>query len=140
MWFTPYGFWHGCIGCGGESKQHDWHPLGLSQQSTPGQVLKRVAEERSGGEHICETCGLPCHPYCVGYTRPPRVHMQYTCTHVPPVVEVEVVNPAVDQRGGLSRDQWNAVLVDGEVLVGQHDLVLGKGGDGAKEQGEEEQG
>ena len=66
--------------------------------------------------------------------------MQYTCTHVPPVVEVEVVNPAVDQRGGLSRDQWNAVLVDGEVLVGQHDLVLGKGGDGAKEQGEEEQG
>ena len=61
-----------------------------------------------------------------------------TCTHVPPVVEEKIVGPAVDQRGGLSRDQWNAVLVDGEVLVRQHDLVIGKGGGGAEEQGEEE--
>ena len=44
VWFTPYGFWQGCIGCGGALKQQDAHPLGLSQQSTPWQVLTRVAK------------------------------------------------------------------------------------------------
>ena len=101
-------------------------------------------EGRSGGEHnTVRPVGFHT-LYCVrvGYTVLPSVHTHtvhvHTRTHVPPVVEEKIVRPAVDQRGGLSRDQWNAVLVDGEVLVRQHDLVIGKGGGGAEEQGEEE--